>query len=71
MRSLVVSFILKRSYPYLKAGGYGIQSHGALFVKGINGDYYNVVGMPISRIAREASELLMEYEKQAEQKNKR
>ncbi len=57
--------------PYDKAGGYGIQSHGALFVKGINGDYYNVVGMPISRIAREASELLMEYEKQAEQKNKR
>lgn len=50
--------------PYDKAGGYGIQSHGALFVKSINGDYYNVVGMPISRIAREASELLMEYEKQ-------
>lgn len=49
--------------PYDKAGGYGIQSHGALFVKGIVGDYYNVVGMPISRIAREASDLLMEYEK--------
>lgn len=46
--------------PYDKAGGYGIQSHGALFVKSINGDYYNVVGMPISRIAREASELLRE-----------
>lgn len=46
--------------PYDKAGGYGIQSHGALFVKSINGDYYNVVGMPISRIAREASELLHE-----------
>lgn len=48
--------------PYDKAGGYGIQSHGALFVKSINGDYYNIVGMPISRIAREASELLMEAE---------
>lgn len=58
--------------PYDKAGGYGIQSHGALFVKSINGDYYNVVGMPISRIAREASELLMEYEqKQSEQTPKK
>lgn len=54
--------------PYDKAGGYGIQGHGALFVKSITGDYYNVVGMPISRIAREASEILRESE-EARQKN--
>ncbi len=48
--------------PYDKAGGYGIQGHGALFVKSITGDYYNVVGMPISRIAREASEILRKSE---------
>lgn len=39
--------------PYDKAGGYGIQSVGALFVKQTIGDYYNVVGLPISRVVRE------------------
>jgi len=39
--------------PYDKAGAYGIQSLGAMFVKQIIGDYYNVVGLPISRVVRE------------------
>ncbi len=36
--------------PYDKAGGYGIQSLGGAFVTGIDGDYYNVVGLPVSRL---------------------
>jgi septum formation protein len=36
-----------------KAGGYGIQGLGGLHVKKINGDYYNVVGLPLSRVIRE------------------
>lgn len=34
-----------------KAGGYGIQDpFGAMAVKWIKGDYYNVVGLPVSRL---------------------
>ena len=36
-----------------KAGAYAIQGIFAAYVKGINGDYYNVVGLPIARIVRE------------------
>lgn len=44
--------------PYDKAGGYGIQDKGALLVKCINGDYSNVVGLPVPRLAREISGML-------------
>lgn len=34
-----------------KAGAYGIQSGAAVFVEKILGDYYNVVGLPVCRLA--------------------
>jgi septum formation protein len=41
-----------------KAGGYAIQGYvGARFVKSIRGDYYNVVGLPISRVYQELKKL--------------
>lgn len=41
----------------MKAGAYGIQEKGAMFVKRINGDFYNVVGLPVARLARELNAL--------------
>lgn len=41
--------------PYDKAGAYAIQGLFAPYIKGINGDYYNIVGFPIAQIVHELS----------------
>lgn len=51
-----------RSYAELsdgldKAGGYGIQSDAAIYIKGIEGDYNNVVGLPVARLYHEMKAL--------------
>lgn len=40
-----------------KAGAYAIQGTFAKFVKRIEGDYYNVVGLPISRLYHELKKI--------------
>lgn len=44
--------------PYDKAGGYGIQENGGFFVSAINGDFNNVVGMPLSTLENVMKETL-------------
>ncbi|MTI87822.1 MAG: septum formation inhibitor Maf [Balneolaceae bacterium] len=49
----ILSYVQSRS-PMDKAGAYGIQDDwGAVFVERIEGDYYNVVGLPLNRFYRE------------------
>ncbi len=43
--------------PFDKAGGYGIQGRGAMLIKGIVGDYYNVVGFPVAHVGRVLKQL--------------
>ena len=43
--------------PMDKAGAYGIQSVACAFVKGIRGDYFNVVGLPVCRVVEELKAL--------------
>ncbi|MGM0435453.1 MAG: Maf family protein [Bacillota bacterium] len=38
---------------YGKAGGYAVQGYAARFVTGLQGDYYSVMGLPVSRVYRE------------------
>ena len=52
-----ISLYIKSGEPYDKAGSYGIQGFGSYLVKSVNGDYFTVVGLPVSRTARELQKL--------------
>ncbi len=46
--------------PSDKAGAFGIQGHGALLVKKIHGDYYNVIGLPLYSLTQSLKEFDIE-----------
>ena len=48
-----IEFYVDRYKPYDKAGAYAIQEWiGVVGIKSVNGDFYNVMGLPVSRVVR-------------------
>lgn len=52
-----INWYISTGEPFDKAGGYGIQGRGALLVRSICGDYFNVVGLPVAVLSRKLKEL--------------
>ncbi len=49
-----IEYYIDKHAPYDKAGGYAIQEWiGAVGIKSIKGDFYNVMGLPVSKVVRE------------------
>lgn len=51
---------IEEGHPFDKAGGYGIQEKAGLWVEAIEGDYFNVVGLPVARLNQVLKRFLIE-----------
>ena len=47
-----IDFLAENGAPLDKAGAYAVQAQAALFIEGIEGDYWNVVGLPVYLVYR-------------------
>ena len=53
-----IEFYVDKYKPYDKAGAYAIQEWiGVVGIKSVNGDFYNVMGLPVSRVIKALSSL--------------
>lgn len=57
MSDAEVDFLVAIGDPLDKAGAYAVQAQAALFIEGIEGDYWNVVGLPIHLVYDMITEL--------------
>ena len=48
----IINWYLDTHEPFDKAGAYGIQGYGRILVEKINGDYYSIMGFPISNFLK-------------------
>jgi septum formation protein len=56
-----IEFYVDNYKPYDKAGAYAIQEWiGVVGIKNINGDFYNVMGLPVSRVVKAIDNLLID-----------
>jgi septum formation protein len=56
-----IEFYVDKYKPYDKAGAYAIQEWiGVIGIKNISGDFYNVMGLPVSRVVRELRKLTVD-----------
>mgnify|MGYP002150145507 CR=1 FL=1 len=54
-----IIFYVDKYQPYDKAGAYAIQEWiGVVGIKSISGDFYNVMGLPVSRVVQELAKLI-------------
>ena len=54
-----IEFYVDKYKPYDKAGAYAIQEWiGVVGIKSVNGDFYNVMGLPVSRVVRELQKII-------------
>jgi septum formation protein len=54
-----IAFYVDKYQPYDKAGAYAIQEWiGVVGIKSINGDFYNVMGLPVSKVVTELNKLM-------------
>lgn len=54
-----IKYYVKTHKPLDKAGAYGIQDDfGCLFIEKINGDYYNIVGLPLLRLFKNLKKIV-------------
>ena len=55
-----IAWYLASEEPFDKAGAYAVQGLASLFIKGLDGDYFNVVGLPVHRLCRLHAQIFKE-----------
>jgi septum formation protein len=54
-----IEFYVDKYKPYDKAGAYAIQEWiGVVGIKSVNGDFYNVMGLPVSKVVQQLNKLM-------------